>query len=101
MSKRSRDRFNYPKEFNEALENPLISAYTREAPIRTAIANERLTNDSGSKIAFIEDTFGTQIQTPGYQNSIVGQLKRHHIPTNQDYKKTAKWVVKFTNFFQF
>ena len=52
------------------------------------------------KQAFLDETFGAAIQTPGYQNQIVLSINRTVVPDNQDYHKTGKWELSFTNYLQ-
>ena len=97
------DNFNYSSSFNEPNENPLISGYTRQAPIDMEIAKDSMEGKRGKrrKQAFLDETFGAAIQTPGYQNQIVSSMNRTAVPDNQDYHKTGKWELSFTNYLQF
>ena len=96
------DDYAYSDAFNEPNENPLISGYSRQAPIDMEIAKESMEGKRGKrrKQAFIEETFGEAIKTPGYQNQIISMKESTSVPENQDYHKTAKWKVTFTNFVQ-
>ena len=93
----------FSHDFNEPIENPLISSFKRSAPLDTTEqAKAEFEGPSGKicKSAFHEEKFGAAISEPGYQNEIISTMHRSIVPENQDFQKTAKWKITFNNFVQ-